>query len=321
MKFSIILPIYKVEKYLRPCVDSVLSQTFQDFEIILVDDGSPDSCPQICDEYAANDARVRVIHQQNGGLAAARNAGLDIAQGEYICYVDSDDYLIDNNVLQKIADASESHPDIIHYKFVEWFESDGHIADCYFDYKIPTDGRTPAEMYSDLVDKDAYYNSAWSKVIRRQLLQENSIRFHEGIVGEDNEWYYHVVMVAQSLVLIDEPLYVYRRRQGSITTTNNRKHLLDQLFVLDKWEEKLKGLSDDNRTQVIWGSLAKQYCSALIIYAGMDNVKDLLPRILQKKYLLKYSRNKRVVIFRWLQCFFGVRGLICLLKLVKKLKK
>lgn len=321
MKFSIILPIYKVEKYLRPCVDSILSQTYQDFEIILVDDGSPDSCPQICDGYAAKDVRVRVIHQKNAGQAAARNAGLDIAQGDYICYVDSDDFLIDNNVLQKIAVASESHPDIIHYKFVEWFESDGHIADCYFDYKIPTDGRTPAEMYCDLVDKDAYYNSAWSKTIRRELLQSNRIRFYEGICGEDNEWYYHVVMVAQSLVLIDEPLYVYRRRQGSITRSTTRKNLLDQLFVLDIWEEKLKELSSDHRTQVVWGSLAKQYCSALIIYAGLHNVKDLLPRIIQKKYLLKYSRNKRVVIFRWLQFFFGVRGLLCLLKLVKKLKK
>ena len=321
MRFSVILPIYRVEKYLSVCVDSILNQTYQDFEVILVDDGSPDSCPQICDEYASKDARVKVIHQKNGGQAAARNAGLDIAQGEYICYVDSDDFLTDNNVLQKIAVASETHPDIIHYKFVEWFESDGHIANCYFDYNVPTEGRTLADIYCDLIDKDAYYNSAWSKAIRRELLQSNQIRFHEGIVGEDNEWYYHVVMVAQSLVLIDEPLYVYRRRQGSTTTTANRKHLLDQLFVLDKWEEILKKLSNDKRAQVVWGSLAKQYCSALIIYAGLDNVKDLLPRIIQKKYLLKYSRNKRVVIFRWLQFFLGVRGVLCLLKLVKKLKK
>ena len=321
MKFSIILPIYKVENYLCSCIDSILAQAYQDFEVILVDDGSPDSCPQICDEYAAKDARVRVIHQKNAGQAAARNAGLDIAQGEYICYVDSDDFLTDNNVLQKIAVASETHPDIIHYKFVEWFESDGHIADCYFDYNVPTEGRMLADIYCDLIDKDAYYNSAWSKAIRRELLQSNQIRFHEGIVGEDNEWYYHVVLVAQSLVLIDEPLYVYRRRQGSTTTTANRKHLLDQLFVLDKWEEILKKLSNDKRAQVVWGSLAKQYCSALIIYAGLDNVKDLLPRIIQKKYLLKYSRNKRVVIFRWLQVFLGVRGVLCLLKLLKKLKK
>ena len=199
MKFSIILPIYKVEKYLRPCVDSILSQTFQNFEIILVDDGSPDSCPQICDEYAAKDARVRVIHQQNAGQSAARNAGLDIAEGEYICYVDSDDFLIDNNALQKIADASESLPDTFHYKFVEWFESDGHIADCYFDYKIPTDGRTLAEMYCDLVDKDAYYNSAWGKVIKRELLQGNSIRFYKGIFG--NPGYLFMTVIVPSIIL------------------------------------------------------------------------------------------------------------------------
>lgn len=319
MKFSIILPIYKVQQFLRPCVDSILSQSFQDFEIILVDDGSPDECPQICDEYASNSSRVKVIHQKNSGQAAARNAGLAMADGDYIVYVDSDDFFIDSNVLQKIADASITNPDIIHYKFVEWFESDGHIANCYFDYKVATEGRTLAEIYCDLIDKDAYYNSAWSKAIKRNILLENGIRFHEGIVGEDNEWYYHVVLAAKSVVLIDEPLYVYRRRQGSTTTTANRKHLLDQLFVLDKWETKLK---DNNGVEanVVWGSLAKQYCSALIIYAGLDDVKDLFPRILKKKYLLKYSHNKRVVIFRWMQRLFGVRGVVCLLKLVKKLK-
>lgn len=319
MKFSLILPIYRVQQFLTQCIDSILAQTFQDFEIILVDDGSPDESPRICDEYASKDLRISVVHQKNAGQAAARNVGLAIAKGEYVAFVDSDDFLIDENVLQKIADASHSNPDVIHYKFVEWFESDGHIADCYFDYKVETEGRTLAEIYCDLIDKDAYYNSAWSKAIRRELLQENGIRFHEGIVGEDNEWYYHVVLAAKSLMLLDEPLYVYRRRQGSTTSTVNRKHLLDQLFVLDKWGTKLKDY-EGAAAKVIWGSLAKQYCSALIIYAGLDDVKDLLPRILKKKYLLKYSRNKRVVIFRWIQRVCGVRGLICLLKLVKKIK-
>ena len=112
--------------------------------------------------------------------------------------------------------------------------------DCRFDYDVPTEGRTMAEIYCDLVDKDAYYNSAWSKIIRRSLLIDNNIRFEKGIVGEDNEWYYHVVMVANSLVLVDENLYIYRRRQGSTTTTTTRKNLLDQLYVLDKWEKILE---------------------------------------------------------------------------------
>ncbi len=320
MKFSVIIPIYKVEKYLPECVESVLKQTYTDFEVILVDDGSPDSCPQICDDYASKDSRVKVIHKPNGGQADARNVGLENALGDYVCYVDSDDYLTDNNVLQLLADKTESNPDIVHYKFKEWFEYDGHIAECRFDYIVPTEGRSLAEIYCDLIDKDAYYNSAWSKIIRRNLLIDNNIRFEKGIVGEDNEWFYHVVMVAKSLILVDEPLYVYRRRPGSITTTASRKNLLDQLHVLEKWEKILNNIPNDNRACVVWGSLAKQYCSALIIYAQVQNVKDLLPKIILKKNLLQYSNNKRVVIFRKAIKLIGVRGLICGLKLVQKIR-
>ena len=269
MKFSIILPCYNVEKYIRACIDSILQQTYKDFEVILVDDGARDSTPQICDEYAEKDTRVRTIHKPNGGQADARNIGLEAAQGDYICYVDSDDFLANDNVLQLLADKTDGNPDIVHYKFQEWFESDGHIAPCRFDYRIPTKGRSVADIYCDLIDKDAYYNSAWSKIIRRGLLMENEIRFEKGIVGEDNEWYYHVVMVAKSLALVDEPLYIYRRRQGSTTTAITRKNLVDQLHVLDKWEKILQTKATDSRTSVVRSSLAKQYCSALIIYAGL----------------------------------------------------
>jgi glycosyltransferase involved in cell wall biosynthesis len=104
MKFSIILPCYNVEKYIRVCIDSILQQTYKDFEVILVDDGAKDSTPRICDEYAEKDARVKVIHKPNGGQADARNVGLEAAQGDYICYMDSDDLLANDNVLQLLAD-------------------------------------------------------------------------------------------------------------------------------------------------------------------------------------------------------------------------
>lgn len=320
MKFSIIIPIYNAEKYLRPCVDSILNQTYNDFEIILVDDGSSDSCPQICDDYAKKDKRVRVIHKSNGGQADARNVGLDSATGDYICYIDSDDYFANKYVLQVLANKTESNPDIVHYKFKEWFESNGHIADCKFDYKVQTEGRSVAQIYCDLINKDAYYNSAWSKIIRRGLLMDNNIRFEKGIVGEDNEWYYHIVITAKSLVLVDEPLYVYRRRLGSTTTSITRKNLMDQLYVLDKWENILKKIPNDDRAHVIWGSLAKQYCSALIIYAQLENVKDLLPTLLRKKYLLRYSNNRRVIIFRKVVKLVGIKGLICGIKFVQKIR-
>ncbi len=318
MKFSIVIPIYKVEKYLHECVDSVLNQTFTDFEIILVDDGSPDYCPQICDDYAKKDSRVKVLHKKNGGQASARNAGLEIATGDYICYIDSDDYLIDNKVLERLADKTQNDPDIVHYKFVEWFEKDGHVASCYFDYNVPTEGRSLAEVYCDLVDKDAYYNSAWSKIIKRSLLMDNNIRFEEGIVGEDNEWYYHVVMVAQKLVMLDEPLYVYRRRSGSTTTSATEKNLRDQLHVLDKWEKILANADNDLRAQVVWGSLAKQFCSAVILYAGLNGVENHFSEMKKKSYMLKYSSNKRVVIFRWAIRLLGLKGFIKALRMYRR---
>ena len=319
-KFSIILPIYNVEKYLRPCVDSILNQTYGNYEIILVDDGSKDSSPAICDEYASRYECISVIHKPNGGLADARNAGLEVAGGEYVCYIDSDDYLIDNDVLRKLADKTSGCPDIVHYKNVEWFESDGHTADCKYSYDVQTEGRSIVEIYSDLIDRDAYYNSAWSKIVKRSLLVDNGIRFEKGILGEDNEWYYHVVSVAKSLVLIDEPLYVYRRRKGSITTSLTVKNLKDQLYVIGKWVSELRANPQNPAARIIYGSLAKQYCSALIIYSCISDADEYMPALKKLSFLLGYSKNKRVTVFRRMVAVFGVKGTAALLKTYKKIK-
>ena len=115
---SVIIPVYNVEKYLRKCVDSVLAQDIADMEVILIDDGSPDNCGAICDEYAEKDARVKVIHKENEGVATARNVGLDIARGKYITFVDSDDYLLPNTFIPNL-DYIKKHPEQIKYKNVD----------------------------------------------------------------------------------------------------------------------------------------------------------------------------------------------------------
>ncbi len=319
MRFSIIIPVYKAEKYLHECVNSILNQTFTDFELLLVDDGSPDSCPSICDEYAVLDSRVHVIHQRNSGASAARNSGLLMAAGDYVSFIDSDDYLIDNLVLERISKLTLSSPDIIHYKFVEWFESDGHISPCQFDYKVSSESLSLSEKYCELIDKDAYYNSAWSKVIKRDLLMDNNISFEEGIVGEDNEWYYHVVLCAQTLVLLDEPLYVYRRRENSVTSTVSEKNLKDQLYILAKWESILSKRGDDTKSLVIKGSLAKQYCSAIIIYSQLNGATNYFQELQRMLYLLSYSSNRRVVVFRCSTRIIGLKGTILALRLYRRL--
>ena len=320
MKFSVIVPVYKVEQYLRPCIDSILGQTYKDFELILVDDGSPDACPQICDEYAQKYENVRCIHQKNGGLSCARNTGLSVASGEYVMFIDSDDYLANSNVLGLLAEKTTGNPDIVHYKNMEWLEADGSVKDCSFDFNICTEGKTLDEIYCELIDNDAYYNSAWSKIIRREVLVENKIEFISGLLGEDNEWYYNVVMAAKQVVLLDEPLYVYRRRQSSITSSLTEKNLSDQLFVIAKWDEIIKREVDNPHIKVVRGSLAKQYCSALIIAGTIPDAKPYYAELRKYKHLLNYTKTRRVVIFRWIVWLLGVNGTIAALRAYKRIR-
>lgn len=320
MKFSVIVPVYKVEQYLRPCIDSILGQTYKDFELILVDDGSPDACPQICDEYAEKYENVRCIHQKNGGQSCARNTGLSAASGEYIMFIDSDDYLANSNVLGLLAEKTTDNPDIVHYKNMEWLEADGSVKDCSFDFNISTDGKSLDEIYCELIDKDSYYNSAWSKIIRREVLVENKIEFIPGLLGEDNEWYYNVVLAAKNVVLVDEPLYVYRRRESSTTTSLTEKNLSDQLFVIAKWDEIIKREVDNSHIKVVRGSLAKQYCHALIIAGSIPDAKPYYTELRKYRHLLNYTKTRRVVTFRWLVRFLGVNGTIAALRAYKRIR-
>ena len=122
-KISIIVPVYKVEKYINRCIDSILTQTFTDFELILVDDGSPDNCPAVCDRYANQDNRVKVIHKKNGGVSSARNSALDIAQGEYITFCDGDDYYLEDWLLELYSAAQKNSTDITMGNFIEVTEN------------------------------------------------------------------------------------------------------------------------------------------------------------------------------------------------------
>ena len=321
MKFSIIIPCYKVEKYLSACVDSVLNQTFTDYEIILVDDGSPDRVPKICDEYSTKYTFVKTVHKPNGGLSDARNVGLKQAKGEYIFFIDSDDYLIDKNVLQRISQKLKSNPDVVAFKSIKWFETNGELSHSTTDLAVSDDRLSACEKYIELIDKDTYSNSAWSKVIKRTLLVDNHIEFEKGLLGEDNDWYYKVVGVLSSLELIDEPLYVYRQRAGSITKTYKNKNLEHLLWIIEKWTNYINdGEMTDNK-KVIRNSLAKQYCHAIIGYSSLENPKEYYPQLKKYSYLLKYSANPRVKAFRKLYNFLGLKGIILLLRLRKVIKK
>lgn len=223
---SVIIPVYKVEAYLAECVDSVLNQDYRDFEVILVDDGSPDRCGDICDGYAARDSRVTVIHQENGGLSEARNAGVRMASGEYVVFLDSDDFWDDPTALGRIAArAYRTGADILNYSFAKYREDTG-VQESYFGH-VPE--MPPMNQYADqlryLTENGLYIACAWNKMIRRSLLSD--LPFAKGVYCEDIEWCLKLLLRAKSVDYVPECFIRYRQRSGSITHNVNSKLCAD----------------------------------------------------------------------------------------------
>lgn len=202
-EISVIVPVYRVEPYLRRCVDSILSQTFTDFELILVDDGSPDNCGTICDEYALKDSRVLVIHKQNGGLSDARNAGIDIAQGNYLTFVDSDDW-VHPHYLELLIQAIQNSGAAV--SVCGFQKVDTHSQDSS---RRPNTVPTPAVMGAEdfFLQHQWDFNYAWGKLYRQEYFAE--VRYPVGKNFEDTFTTYKILFAGRRVAFIDHSLYYY----------------------------------------------------------------------------------------------------------------
>lgn len=237
MKLSVIVPIYGVAKYLCKCIDSLLSQDIMDYEIILVDDGSPDECPQICDDYAERFTNIKAIHQENMGLSEARNTGTRAAQGKYIMYVDSDDYLQPNVLCALIQQIERDKLDVLRFRYQNVRENGEVFAPYkdmtnYNDYSsVPTDGLT---FLNERMGTQSY---AVQFIFRRELaLQEH---FTPGIYFEDTDWTPRMLLRAERVASTDLVVYNYLWREGSITLSQKdimkqRKQLQDKMGLLER---------------------------------------------------------------------------------------
>lgn len=216
---SVIIPVYNVEEYLRECVDSVLTQTYQNFEIILVDDGSTDSSGQICDEYASNDERICVIHQKNSGPSKTRNTGLDNATGKYIYFLDSDDY-IENNALELLVNTAESNnADLVFFDAHSFTDEGSEVKQGYV-VKGTYDSKSGYEILSELHNNKDYHCAIYLLFIKHQLLIDNKISFLEAAYcSEDMLFSYQVYCSAEKTVQCKNTLYHRRYRSGSIVTS------------------------------------------------------------------------------------------------------
>lgn len=222
---SIIVPVYKVEKYINQCVDSILAQTCKNIEVILVDDGSPDHCPQICDRYAELDQRVKVVHKKNGGLMSARQAGLKAAKGTYIGFVDGDDW-IEPDMYARFYDVLEKyHPDMALCEFFYSFPDKDILSEQRLSAEYFTKDKLIEEIYPEMLFKAPYYHfginpCCWSKVYKKELLESCLYKVTSKIrIGEDAAFTYPALIEANSLAYIDKALYHYRNNPDSMTNS------------------------------------------------------------------------------------------------------
>ena len=237
-KVSVIVPVYKVELYLRDCIDSILGQTYRNLQLILVDDGSPDNCGAICDEYALRDNRVLVLHKENGGVSSARNVGLDHADGTYITFCDSDDGY-ERDWIAQMVDAMEAyHPDVVVGGFT-YMAEDGTLGSPY--PHETGQWRTESEMEKikycfTMAMQQCHGGEIWDRLFRRDIVMDNQIRFCEtcGNYAEDLGFVLSYSMYANSVAGIESCGYRYRVRSGSMmqtSTANPRLESLHQVYL------------------------------------------------------------------------------------------
>ena len=299
---SVIIPVYKVEKYIHKCIDSVLTQTFRDIQVILVDDGSPDNCGHICDEYSKADKRVSVVHKENGGLSDARNAGMKYAEGNYILFVDSDDYI---------------EHDMIEYMYSRIKDSDADMATCgiyeVYSDRIEEQKREPEfvcsgeEAFRCILQGHTIRGEVWNKLIRKSCM--SGIEFPKGRLYEDIYFTADLMPRIKKVVVGTEPKYYYLHRSDSITGRAYRPKLYD---IIDGYTKnyqvvKQKFPALEKEAQCLWLWSRFIVLDKMLLennYKELEGYKELkrfirrhLPAILRNPYFQKKRKISAVVLF------------------------
>lgn len=298
LTYSVVIPVYNVAPYLRQCLDSVLAQdTTAEFEVILVDDGSTDESGAICDEYAARDPRFQVIHQRNMGLPGARNSGLSAAKGQYILFLDSDDYW-KSELLSSLGASIEMGVDIAVFQ-QETFNSDGRIQknELPFLTKQPISGK---KYLKNILQKNQVpVVASWQHLFRRAFLEENHLKFNQKQwFREDVEFYYRFIPLAETVMTVDRVLYCYRQaRAGSLTATVSPEKIMIDLQI-NAW------VYDQYPCPVT----SMQFCLSVLglsRFPDSDAARDGVLFVKEHQYALSQATGLRERILRVAYRIFG----------------
>lgn len=222
-KISVIVPIYKVENYINRCIDSILNQTYKNIEVILVDDGSPDNCGNIVDDYKIKDSRIISLHKENGGLSDARNYGMKYATGEYVIFVDSDDWLKGEMIETLIGLAIELNADVVQSGFYYAYDKYLLYDDRYYKEYMNPIQLNRDEVMKELVINEKVKNFAWGKLYKIELIKD--LPFKKGVLFEDVFWAHNVMNRVSKYVICHKPMYYYLQRNDSIVSTYTVRNL------------------------------------------------------------------------------------------------
>lgn len=309
MKTSFIIPVYNVEKYLSECIESILAQTYRDFEILLVDDGSPDNCPRLCDEWVEKDKRIKALHKSNGGLSDARNYGLEHAQGDYIIFVDSDDFWVGKDSLEKLINIVDLHPecDFIGFNCSYYYpNTDTYTKWVAYNEKltIPTDKDTALRS---LVASGTMPMSACLKVISRKTLSDMRISFIKGTLAEDIPWFIDLLDVSGKCMFVNDYIYAYRQNvAGSITSSRNPKGVRDLFNIIKNEVNEITYRSFSPKAkEALYSFLAYEFC--ILLAASSRMPKEWKRKLLEYKWLLKYTANPKVRKAAFVHKLFGIK--------------
>lgn len=319
VKVSFIIPIYNVEKFLHQCVRSILEQSYKEIEVILVDDGSKDESPAICDSFAEHDKRIRVIHKENGGLSDARNKGLQAATGDYVVFIDGDDFWLSKDGLSELISFVEQQP-----------EADFIGFNCKY-YYPDTESYSPWVAYSDklstsvdkntslveLVKSGTFPMSACLKLMKRVFLIKNKLFFVKGQIAEDIPWFINVLDKCEKCSFVNQYVYAYRQNVvGSITNSGGERSFRSLLNIVETETEKVTTRSFSKEAKEALYSFLAYELSILLTYPNIDNETD--KKLKSYSWLIDYDTNPKVKRVKMVKRYLGLNLTVQLLKLYKK---
>ena len=330
MKFSFIIPVYNVIQYLDECIQSVLKQSYKDYEIILVDDGSTDGSEKLCDKYASEYEQIRVIHQKNAGVSVSRNVGIQAAQGEYFIFVDSDDVWIGDK-LGLLAEKTKEEPDIVAFEYQNFYEIKelNERKSAFSLPEIPSD--CDGEKFLKIILKAAverskfYHWNPCSYCYKKKFFVENKFRYPVGKTFEDLCLTYQVLLAAQKVTIVNKVIYGYRKSVAtSITKTHNYKNINDRLLVCI---QNMTDVKDNDKIspelkKLLWDHFSEQYFIVLTMTdlpATKAQRKDIMNKLKKNVWISKCSLRKSEQLIARLIEIFGLPTVCTLLHMRRKI--